>query len=133
MKREKKNKPRFKYKIWDFDCDGEAYVIAKRECTDRKGVPKWIVENDNLPPDVMNPDLGEHLSVESVSEGWCKYQVRTDWDNCDGEPTGGYFVHEGAGKPSMSIYSKHHENPEKRGKPKPGWFPVWIVRLGDWY
>ena len=53
---------------------------------------------------------------------WCKYQVRTDWENGDGEPRGGYCVLMRESRP------KRHD-----GKNKAGWFPVWIIRKGEWY
>ena len=100
---------KFKWDAWDFDCDGEAYVIAKRECPEKENVPDFIIREDELHPDCKDGMV--------VTEGWCKYQVRTDWENYYGEPGGGYYVHEGA----------------KYTKGKRGWFPVWIVRKGDWY
>lgn len=100
---------KFKWNAWDFDCDGEAYVVAKSECLEKENVPDFIINADNLHPGCKDGMV--------VAEGWCKYQVRTDWENCDGEPRGGYYVHE--------------ENKDITGMR--GWFPVWIVRKGDWY
>lgn len=110
----------FKWDKWDYDCDGEAYIIARDECPAKEIVPAYIVEHDHLHPSVLDPSFGEHLCAELVREGWCKYQVRTDWANGDGEPMGGYLVLDG----------KHENSPHKG---KAGWFPVWIVRLGEWY
>lgn len=107
---------KFKWDMWDFDLDGSAYVIAKDECPNKKDVPAYIVHEDGLHPDVLNPEFGECLCPEIVQEGWCKFQVRSDWCDYEGEPAGGYVVHFGT-----------HDMPHK------GWFPVWIVRLGDWY
>ena len=129
------SKAKFDYGIWDFNGNGSAYIIAKRECPKRENVPEWIVEKDNLHPNVLNPNIpsaGVCLSVDRVEHGWCKYQVRTDWDDGDGDPQGGYYAVEGESRPAESFHSKHHKDPEKHGKTKPGWFPVWIVRLGDW-
>lgn len=105
---------KFTWDAWDFDCDGDAYIIAKSECPKRESVPDYIVKVDNLSP-ACKPGM-------AVEEGWCKYQVRTDWENGDGEPVGGYYV-------------ERSEALTKRldGKRKPGWFPVWIVRKGEWY
>jgi len=60
---------KFKWDAWDFDCDGEAYIIAKRVCAERDNVPDFIIREDNLPLDYK-----DRMTVE---EGWCKYQVRT--------------------------------------------------------
>jgi hypothetical protein len=58
-----------------------------------------------------------------VEEGWCKYQVRTDWENDDdAEPHGGYVIEQN------EAFTKKVD-----GKRKSGWFPVWIVRRGEWY
>lgn len=105
----------FKWSSWDFDCDGEAYIIAKDECPEREKVPEYIVQADCLDPNCK--------SEMEVEEGWCKYQVRTDWEYGDGEPKGGYVVetHEPLTRNSIT------------GKRKPGWFPVWIIRKGEWY
>lgn len=111
---------KFKWDKWNYDCQGDAYIIAKDQCPSKENVPVYIVENDNLHPDVFNPSNGEHLCLDIVQEGWCKYQVRTDWEDGDGEPMGGYFV----------LNEKHDTSPHKG---KAGWFPVWIVRSGEWY
>lgn len=100
---------KFKWDAWDFDCEGEAYIISKRECSEKEKVPDFIIKEDNLHPDCKDGMV--------VNEGVCKFMVRTDWENCDGEPRGGYYVHEG--------------NKDITGMR--GWFPVWIVRKGDWY
>jgi hypothetical protein len=100
---------KFKWDLWDFDCEGEAYVIGKHVCTEIENVPDFIVNEDCL-----------HLDCKGgmvVEEGVCKYQVRTDWENGDGEPEGGYYVIRG----------------KKNTDGMRGWFPVWIVRKGEWY
>jgi hypothetical protein len=107
-------KAKFKWMAWDFDCDGDAYVIAKRECPEKENVPDFICKEDCIHED-CKPDM-------IVQEGWCKYQVRTDWENGDGEPQGGYYVKMCKTQP-ITMY----------GKKKRGWFPVWIVRKGEWY
>lgn len=105
---------KFKWAAWDFDCDGDAYIIAKDECPEKENVFGYIIKNDNL-----HPDCRDGMVVE---EGWCKYQVRTDWENGDGEPHGGYCVRE---------YSRRSQKLDRKNKC--GWFPVWIVRKGKWY
>ena len=105
---------KFKWNAWDFDCDGDAYIIAKAECPEREQVPEYIAKEDCLHSNCKGGMV--------VKEGWCKYQVRTDWENGDGEPMGGYVVEQRATCPKYLD-----------GKNKPGWFPVWIVRKGDWY
>ena len=117
---------KFTWDSWDYDCDGDAYIIAKDQCPNREDVPKWIVEADRLDPECLNPAHEAHISDEDVKEGWCSFQVRTDWENGDGEPRGGYLVDERSDPPK-------YQYGEKSGKKKPGWFPVWILRKGEWY
>jgi len=111
----RKSKAKFEWESWDFDCEGESYVVAKRICLEKENVPDFLLEKDNL-----HTDCRAGMVVE---EGWCKYQVRTDWENGDGEPRGGYYV-ETCEKLTHSKIT---------GKRQPGWFPVWIVRKGEWY
>ncbi len=99
---------KFTWLAWDFDCDGEAYVIAKKECPLKVNVPDYIVEEDRL-----HPDCKAGMVVE---EGICKFQVRSDWDNHDG-PMGWYYVKKG----------------KMDTKGRKGWFPIWIVRKSEWY
>jgi hypothetical protein len=115
---------KFTWDKWSYDCDGDAYVIKKDLCPNKEDVPKWIVENDNLDPECLNPATGHYIAVDSVRHGWCKYQIRTDWENCEGEPLGGYFV--------VDEYrsSQYQSLCNKAGR---GWFEVWIVRVGEWY
>lgn len=108
---------KFTWDRWNFDCDGEAFVIRKDLCPNREDVPAFIVREDNLHHDCM-----QGIIDGGIQEGWCKWQVRTDWENGDGEPMGGYCVYQ-HGKEHLDIY----------GKKKPGWFPVWIIRIGEWY
>lgn len=110
-------KRKFTWAAWDFDEDGDAYIIAKDECPNIADVPEYICKEDCLTLD----DRKEAI-MKDIKEGWCKYQVRTDWINGDGEPAGGYCV-EDYEPFTKDIY----------GKRKPGWFPVWIVRKGEWY
>lgn len=105
---------KFTWDSWDFDLDGDAYIIAKGECPERENVPDYIIKADNL-----HHDCKDGMKIE---EGWCKYQVRTDWENGDGKPMGGYFI---------ETYEPFTKN--LFGKRKPGWFPVWIVRKDEWY
>lgn len=105
---------KFTWNAWNFDCDGYAYIIAKSECPDRESVPDYITKEDSLDP-ACKPDM-------EIEEGWCKYQVRTDWEDGDGRPAGGYVVEQ------REAFTKRLD-----GKRKPGWFPVWIIRKGEWY
>lgn len=104
---------KFTWLDWDYDGDGCAYVIAKKECPNIEDVPDYICKCDMLPE--------TYKDEMEVKEGWCKYQVRSDWENMD-EPCGGYYVEEQKEPPK-----------DLNGKKKKGWFPVWIVRKGDWY
>lgn len=107
-------KRRFTWDAWDYDCSGEAYIIAKDQCPNAANVPSYICKVDDIDPACK--------SEMQVEEGWCKFQVRTDWENGDGEPCGGYVVY------------KQKEPPKnKNGKKQSGWFPVWIVYKGEWY
>lgn len=107
-------KRRFTWDAWNYDCNGEAYIIAKDQCPNAANVPGYICEVDDIDP-ACKPEM-------RVEEGWCKFQVRTDWENGDGEPRGGYVVY------------KQKEPPKNRnGKKQAGWFPVWIVRKEEWY
>lgn len=105
---------KFTWDTWDYDLDGSAYIIAKDECTKREDVPEYICREDNI-SSKCKPEM-------VVEEGWCKYQVRSDWDGGDNNPMGGYVV-EKQKEPPKDIY----------GRKKRGWFPVWIVRKDEWY
>jgi len=96
----------FTYEKWDYDCDGEAFIIAKDECPIKENITGYLKERIEIGCDCEIP-------LSDIKEGVCKYQVRSDWEGCDG-PTGGYYVDD-------SI------------KTKKGWFSVWIVRIGEWY
>jgi hypothetical protein len=104
---------KFTWNSWDFDCDGDAYIIAKAECPERENVPDYIVKADNLDPACK---LG--MVIEEV---WCAFQVRSDWEDSDG-PHGWYVVER------REAFTKRLD-----GRRKPGWFPVWIIRKGEWY
>ena len=106
-------KRKFTWDAWDYDLDGSAYIIAKDECPNKEDVPDYICRVDGLSPE-CKPEM-------VVDEGWCAWQVRTDWMYGDGEPHGWYVV------------EKQQKRPARNGKPLPGWFPVWIVRKGEWY
>lgn len=95
---------KFKWNAWDFDCDGEAYIIAKDECPKKDEVPTYICNVDRIHSD-CKPEM-------NVSEGWCRWEVRTDWEHGDGLPKGWYVIHNSKVKNS---------------------FPVWIVRKEEWY
>lgn len=81
----------FDWDVWDFDCDGSAYIISKDLCPSKDDVPQFIVDADKIHPDCK--------SEMEVLEGWCKYMVRSDWENIDG-PYGGYYVEERHTRPS---------------------------------
>ena len=104
----------FTWEAWDFDFEGEAYVIAKEQCPNKENVSDFICREDCLPLDCKLEMV--------VQEGWCKYQIRTDWADMDGEPHGWYVVEMQKNAPT-----------DIHGKKKRGWFPVWIVRKGTWY
>lgn len=105
---------KFTWDAWDYDCDGSAYIIAKDECPNREDVPDFICREDGI-----NPDCKPEMVVE---EGWCKYQVRTDWEYGYGKPSGSYVVEKRKNQPC-----------DINGKKKRGWFHVWIVRKDEWY
>ena len=44
---------KFTWDRWNFDCDGEAFVIRKDLCPNREDVPAFIVREDNLHHDCM--------------------------------------------------------------------------------
>ena len=94
-------------------CFVKTYVIAQADCPNRMEVPERIVNAKDLSGELLNIN-------HDVLPGWCKYQVQT----------GEYFFKYGNTQP---VYSQGHEKPEKRGKPIPGWFPVWITKIGEWY
>lgn len=72
--------------------------------------------------DKATPGEWKQSDDEIMCGGWCKYQVRTDWANDDdAKPHGGYVVRSEA------------ETKRLDGRRKPGWFPVWVVRKGEWY
>ena len=97
-------KRKFTWDCWDFDLDGCAYVIAKDECG-----------KENLADYICSHNYVSGITgFEKISEGWCAFQVRRDWDNED-VPNGGYVV-------------EICENKPKSGR---GWFPVWIIRDDD--
>lgn len=103
---------KFTWLDWDFDGNGCAYIIAKKECPKIENVLDYICKND-----MLQEECKKYMIVE---EGWCKYQVRSDWDNS--ERGGGYVVEQQKDVPT-----------DLNEKKKPGWFPVWIIRKGDWY
>lgn len=103
---------KFKWDVWDYDLCGLAYIIAKEQCPEAEDVPDFICNVDHLSADCKN--------AMKVEEGWCKFQVRADWDDlddCSSSNAGWYVVEEGKEPPK-----------DNTGKKKCGWFPVWIVR-----
>lgn len=107
------SKRKFTWNAWDFDFEGEAYIIAKSECPERLDVPKYIASEDKL-----HVDCAPEMEIE---EGWCKFQIRSDWENYEGAH--GWYV----------VTQIQNEAKRLDGKCKPGWFTVWIVRKGEWY
>ena len=99
---------KFKWDAWNFDDDGDAYIIAKRECPEKENVADYIIKEDGL-----HIDCKDGMNIK---EGWCKWQIRADWVNCEDTRTGGYYVE-----------TEH----DKKGKK--GWFPIWIIRKEGWY
>ena len=104
---------KFTWDAWNFDDDGNAYIIAKSKCPKRENVPNYIIKEDRLHQDCT--------SCMVIEEGWCKFQVRPDWFDKEG-PRGWYVV-------------VQDETETKRidSRRKPGWFEVWVVRKGEWY
>ena len=105
------NKRKFTWDAWNYDTDGESFIIAKSECPDREQVADYIIREDDIHSE-CKPDIDA-----DIREGWCCWQIRRDWEDCDGDAVCGYIVVDGAKRP-------------ERGR---GWFPVWIVRKGEWY
>ena len=103
-----KKKRKFTWDCWDFDMDGDAYIVSKDECPIKEDVIKYICDHDYVqgPEQDINIDFGA-----LIKEGWCCYQCRSDWAN-DYERCGSYVAEVGENKPN---YGR-------------GWFPVWIVR-----
>ena len=101
----------FTWGAWNYDWDGEAYIVAKSECQEAADVPGYIIEQDSL-----DPKCELDMVVE---EGWCRFQCRSDWFDVTGSH-GQYVVEK---VPHMSTAYKGRR----------GWFPVWIVRKGEWY
>lgn len=102
----------FKWDSWDFDLDGSAYIIAADECPDKADVPDYICREDRIHSE-CKPEM-------IVEEGWCKFQVRSDFYEHEGERTGSYVV-------------EKHPHMSTAFKGKRGWFKVWIVRKEEWY
>ena len=94
----------FTWNAWDYDCDGEAYIISKDECQEKTEVPTYICKVDNISE--------ECKSDMNVQEGWCRWEVRSDWENGDGEPRGWYVIYD-----KKVLRS----------------FPIWIVKKEEWY
>lgn len=97
-------KRKFTWGAWNYDLCGEAYIIAKDQCPKKESVPDFICREDGIPHKCKSEMV--------VQEGWCRWEVRTDWEDGDGEPCGWYVVYEAKVKRA---------------------FPVWIVRKDEWY
>lgn len=57
-------KRQFVWDAWDYDCDGEAYIIAKDACPKREDVQDFICREDGI--------HSECKSEMQVQEGWCR-------------------------------------------------------------
>ena len=101
------SKRKFTWDSWNYDCNGDAYIIAQDLCPDVGNVPEWIAIKDHLDPQNIPKD---------IRQGFCKFQCRSDWEDTTG-PHGFYVVTEWVGD-IKNLY----------GKKKAGWFPVWIIR-----
>lgn len=100
--------PKFTWHKWDFDSDGAAYVIRKSICSKSEDVADFILKEDELPEHYK-----QRIAEKCIEEGWCRFYASRYWDDCN-EPKSGYGV-----EASNSSKRKH------------GWFPVWIVRVGE--
>ena len=69
---------------------------------------------DNIEPEALNQI---YTLVKQPAFADCK---ASDWEDMEGERHGWYVVEKAP-----------HNSPTFRGKR--GWFPVWIIRLGEWY
>lgn len=58
-----KSKRYFVWDTWDYDCDGEAYIIAKDVCPNKEDVPDFICREDRIP--------AKSKSEMRVQDGWC--------------------------------------------------------------
>jgi hypothetical protein len=109
------SKRKFTWLSWNYDDGGDSYVIAKSECPDKTDLADYIAKADRI--------YRPYSEIESdIYEGWCAFQCRTDWEDGDGTPQGFYVVE------TYEPYTKRID-----GKRKPGWFPVWLIRKGEWY
>ena len=102
---------KFKWMCFDYDYDGDAYIIAKDECPFESDVPRYICEEDGI------SDMHYMEMRQSIKSGWCRFSVGYD----DGERNWGYTV------------TDWESDTRRNGKRMRGWFPVWIVRKGGWY
>ena len=105
---------KFTWKAWDFDSEGEAYIISKRECPDRAKVVDYILMQDHLDPAYRS------ALERNLREGWCAYQCRSDWMDTSGAM--GWYVVELEEKYILNL----------QGVRKRGWFPVWVIRKDTW-
>lgn len=99
-----KSKRYFVWATWDYDCDGEAYIIAKDVCPNKEDVSDFICREDRIP--------AKSKSEMRVQDGWCRWELRSDWNNDYGDRGGGYCIYD---------------------QKVPRAFPVWIVRKEEWY
>ena len=97
-------KRQFVWDTWDYDLDGVAYIIAKDACPNKEDVPDFICREDQISLR-CKPEM-------RVQEGWCRWEMRSDWDGGYGEACGGYCIYD------QKVLRS---------------FPVWIVRKEEWY
>mgnify|MGYP000870734276 CR=1 FL=1 len=95
--------------VWNFDGEGDAWIAAKDDDYTQK---KALKDAENELDEPWNSDNERSNWELKASSGWCAYQCRCDWMDCEGERKGSYVVYEMEAKP-------------KHGR---GWFLVWIVR-----
>lgn len=107
---------KFTWNRWRIDGDTDTIVIAKSEVQNKEDVADYIIEAEGF-----LSEFKEEIE-HNIKEGWCKWQIRRDWNDFEGEAIGGYLVEETSNRPAT---------PD--GKPQPGWFPVWLIRADYWY
>ena len=98
----------FTYDCWDIDYEGDAYVVSKDECKDKRALIGYIVDKDCLNGTKEEIWINKDAMIQ---EGWCHWSCVWDF----GELEMGYVVEIGEEKPN---YGR-------------GWFPVWIIRRYD--
>ena len=101
----------FNWGKWDFDLDGDAYVINKKQCPMKADVPDFILEEDNL-----HEDCKQGIIDQGIQQGWIRYGKCNYWDDSY------------TGRSGFEVQIDNDNLHFKKN-----WDPVWIVRIGDWY